>query len=131
MTKSEQEVKEIRDAYAKWAEEYKPIEFVDDYGSEEGKAKLAKAGEDHIFTYNTTCTEEMMSQGQWDYTGSCCWMVHGYWITEKPWTEDVHLAMSVAVPCLTCNPNEIEDFEGNESCDDCGGGGVARYYAED
>jgi hypothetical protein len=130
LTQSEQEIEEMRTAYSKWWDEYKPIEFIDDYGTEEGKAKLAKAGDSNIFTYNMTCTEEIMSNGQHDYTGSCCWTVHGYWITEKPWTQDLTLAMSVAVYCLSCNPNELEDIEGNPDCEHCGGTGLGRYYAE-
>lgn len=128
MTESEREIEDMRNKFSEWWDEYRPIEFIDDYGSEEGKAKLAKAGDDHIFTNNMTCSEEIMTNGEHDYTGSCCWLVHGYWITEKPWTEDVWLAMSVAVACLNCNPKELDEVEGDPDCEDCGGTGFGRYY---
>jgi hypothetical protein len=132
MSESQDAIDEMNNTYAEWMDKYKTLEFIDDWDSEEGKAKLSAAGENRIFTNHSTCTEDMIVTGMNDYTGSCCWSVYGYWITENPWKEEneVMFNSSVSVSCLSCNPEEEEDKEGDPDCDDCGGSGTARYYAD-
>lgn len=136
MSETKEEVQaaidEMEKAYQDWQDEYVVAEEIEYAPTAEEMARLqAAAAENRVFTYNTTCDHEMLSEGLHDYSGAmCCWGVITYYITEKPYAEGsgVWLEMSLSDFCLECNPECNEDKDDTD-CDECGGSGYKTYHA--
>ena len=125
-------IDEMEKAYLEWRDEYvviEEIEYALQLPAEEMARLEAAAAENRVFTYNTTCDQEMLNGGLHDYRDAkCCWEVITYYITEKPYEREggVWVDMSLSDFCLECNPECDEDKDDTE-CDTCGGSGYMRY----
>ena len=127
----QQEIDAMNEEYAEWQKKYKVGEYLDN--SPENWKKVQSMDPAYVWTNNSTCEEEMISNGVHDYTGSCCWQTFGWYISEIPCPTDENpfIATSIAVLCLSCNPEADEDKEdGEPDCEACGGTGYATYYAD-
>ena len=127
-------VDEMQQAYSDFKNKYVVLEEIEWKPTEEEQARLeAAAAENRVFTYNTTCDHEILTDGLHDYSGAmCCWGVLYYYITENPHEGEssVWLAMSLSDFCLDCNP-ECDEDKDDTDCETCGGSGYNTYFAQD
>ncbi len=123
---------EMTEFYQYFMEKYQPeiLEVTD-----ENRAIVKGIDPKLVWTYHSTCGEEMLSPGFLEFSPtSCCWQEQAWYVCKTPWESDDSkhwIPMSATLPCTECNEDLMRDEdEGAEDCPTCDGNAMYRFYID-
>lgn len=121
---------ELLEEYELFMEEFEPTIYE---VTDANRAIVKEIDPSLVWTYHSTCENEMLSPGFSEYRpDNCCWHEQAWYVSEKPWDSDESsqwIQMSASLPCPECNKDGESD-EGSEDCPVCDGDGYYQFYVD-